>query len=474
MVSVGGSSAEEANVSVEGVMRSLSPSRSDSSTALSVTAAIGGLLVLLTLLVGGPIACICFVAMHVKRLRKRAKHARSLVFASQWRAQNPLLPFPLALHRASKDEENGEAAVEAEKGMIFTWPCFLYTEIPHDFNGLSTAFFQSPPPVILRGCSGTLPEIIHFNPGIGLKRQEQSVQCSHPLLSGSMLPSASSFTYFEVTVISFSKEKSSIRLPATTPERKAMANLEDRKEKMNAENETTLACADEETKEISLNGSLASRCIIEDMIETSNAAIQTDKGSLAPYKFDERKSEACQFTDKTSGFQAIASTDYRDYEIGAMQEIASEVVIEGTLAIGLAGRPAPPFRLPGRDAVSVALHSKSGRLFKSNLHDGEPFPAPPGWGKVGVTVGCGYDIATHTVCFTIGGVCYTTHFNALVPNASPQSHSDVDDDNPAVAASLASYPLFPTIGADCDVTVHVNFGQENFKFVPGSCSTLQP
>jgi hypothetical protein len=109
-----------------------------------------------------------------------------------------------------------------------------------------------------------------------------------------------------------------------------------------------------------------------------------------------------------------------------------------TVAVGLATRPYPAFRLPGVNRYSVAYHSNGD---KSHNY---PFTATA-FGpslKEGDVLGVGYRPRTGTVFFTRNGRKLEDAF-----------------------VGLTRWNLFPTIGADGPCSVHVNFGQSGFVFV---------
>lgn len=109
------------------------------------------------------------------------------------------------------------------------------------------------------------------------------------------------------------------------------------------------------------------------------------------------------------------------------------------VAIGLATKPYPSFRLPGWNRFSVAYFASDG--FKSHNF---PFTAssygPPL--AEGDVLGVGYRPRTGTVFFTRNGRkledCYT---------------------------GLNKLNLFPTVGANGPCTLHVNLGQAGFVFI---------
>jgi hypothetical protein len=109
-----------------------------------------------------------------------------------------------------------------------------------------------------------------------------------------------------------------------------------------------------------------------------------------------------------------------------------------TVAVGLATKPYPPFRLPGLSRYSIAYHSNGD---KSHNY---PFTAAP-FGpslKEGDVLGVGYRPRTGTVFFTRNG-------------------RKTDD----AFIGLSRWNLFPTIGADGPCSVHVNLGQAGFVFI---------
>ena len=109
-----------------------------------------------------------------------------------------------------------------------------------------------------------------------------------------------------------------------------------------------------------------------------------------------------------------------------------------TVAIGLATKPYPPFRLPGLSRHSVAYHSSGDKCYNY------PFTAST-FGPVlkeGDVLGVGYRPRTGTVFFTRNGRKLEDAF-----------------------IGLSRYNLFPTIGADGPCSVHVNLGQAGFVFI---------
>ena len=108
------------------------------------------------------------------------------------------------------------------------------------------------------------------------------------------------------------------------------------------------------------------------------------------------------------------------------------------VAVGLATKPYPSFRLPGHARFSIAYHSNGDKsynypftsaTFNSNLKEGD-------------VLGIGYRPRTGTVFYTRNG-------------------RRMDD----AFTGLTHYNLFPTVGADGPCSVHVNLGQAGFVFI---------
>ena len=108
------------------------------------------------------------------------------------------------------------------------------------------------------------------------------------------------------------------------------------------------------------------------------------------------------------------------------------------VAVGLATKPYPSFRLPGLSRFSVAYHS-NGDKSHNYPFTATTFNAPL---KEGDVLGVGYRPRTGTVFFTRNGRKTEDAFTGL-----------------------NMWNLFPTVGADGPCSVHVNFGQSGFVFI---------
>jgi len=108
------------------------------------------------------------------------------------------------------------------------------------------------------------------------------------------------------------------------------------------------------------------------------------------------------------------------------------------VAVGLATKPYPTFRLPGWNRYSVAYHSNGDKSYNY------PFTASP-FGpalREGDVLGIGYRPRQGTVFFTRNGRKTEEAFTGL-----------------------SRWNLFPTVGADGPCSVHVNLGQAGFVFI---------
>ncbi|CAG8716044.1 13966_t:CDS:1, partial [Rhizophagus irregularis] len=110
------------------------------------------------------------------------------------------------------------------------------------------------------------------------------------------------------------------------------------------------------------------------------------------------------------------------------------------IAIGLATKPYPHFRLPGLNLYSVGYHSINGQKFNN---DSIGIEYGPDWTKVEDTIGCGYYSDSGDVFFTKNGKFLGCAFTNI------------------------KHIWFPTIGANSPCTIEINFGDNpdnEFKY----------
>ena len=108
------------------------------------------------------------------------------------------------------------------------------------------------------------------------------------------------------------------------------------------------------------------------------------------------------------------------------------------VAVGLATKPYPSFRLPGHSRFSIAYHSNGDKSYNYPFTSATFNSAL----KEGDVLGIGYRPRTGTVFYTRNG-------------------RKIDD----AFTGLMNYNLFPTVGADGPCSVHVNLGQAGFVFI---------
>ncbi|KAI5123572.1 hypothetical protein M0805_003390 [Coniferiporia weirii] len=109
-----------------------------------------------------------------------------------------------------------------------------------------------------------------------------------------------------------------------------------------------------------------------------------------------------------------------------------------SVAVGLATKPYPAFRLPGLNRFSIAYHS-NGDKSHNYPFTAQPYGSPL---KEGDVLGVGYRPRSGTVFFTRNG-------------------RKMDD----AYIGLTRWNLFPTVGADGPCSLHVNLGQSGFVFI---------
>jgi hypothetical protein len=116
------------------------------------------------------------------------------------------------------------------------------------------------------------------------------------------------------------------------------------------------------------------------------------------------------------------------------------------VGVGFASTPYPPFRLPGWERNSIAIHSDTGNKFFNDSHHGVPYASGFSSGDV---IGCGYtpspDGANYAFYFTKNGKHLGNAFTTSYLNGE----------------------TYACVGADGVCELDVNFGERPFKFVFG-------
>ncbi|KAM7517047.1 hypothetical protein LguiA_006630 [Lonicera macranthoides] len=115
------------------------------------------------------------------------------------------------------------------------------------------------------------------------------------------------------------------------------------------------------------------------------------------------------------------------------------------LSVGLTGGGSLPLKIPGGYPGSVGFNS-NGSVFLDGskiVLDSDKYE----WGRTEKVIGCGYNPSQRKVFFTVDSVllhefeCKSEEFGT---------------------------PLYPTLAANSDITVLVNFGQSAFKYLPAN------
>ncbi|KAH9297274.1 hypothetical protein KI387_028956 [Taxus chinensis] len=127
--------------------------------------------------------------------------------------------------------------------------------------------------------------------------------------------------------------------------------------------------------------------------------------------------------------------------------------IPKVISLGLAVGGTALHRLTGCEPGSVGFHS-TGLVFlngMAQLDDEEKQHKPAStkrvWDAINTVIGCGFDPAKRRVFFTLNG----DEVYSLICNSDDFSH-----------------PLYPTIAANYDVTLLINFGQSPFEYLLGN------
>ncbi|CAB4423900.1 unnamed protein product, partial [Rhizophagus irregularis] len=58
------------------------------------------------------------------------------------------------------------------------------------------------------------------------------------------------------------------------------------------------------------------------------------------------------------------------------------------IAIGVATKPFPCYRLPGHTEYSIGYHSNDGQVYQNSMYNGWEYG--PSWNNIHTTIGCGY------------------------------------------------------------------------------------
>ncbi|RKP40475.1 concanavalin A-like lectin/glucanase domain-containing protein [Dimargaris cristalligena] len=143
----------------------------------------------------------------------------------------------------------------------------------------------------------------------------------------------------------------------------------------------------------------------------------------------------------------LPSSVLDQFEIDAYEVTVVRKAPQTVIAVGLASRPYPPFRLPGWNAESVGYHSDDGRKYYND---------PEGGRDYGPSFGQG-DVVAIQYCRSPGQVLFFCNQRPL-----------------GIAFSNVRGPLFPTVGADgpCELSVRF-FPSQSPPHGPGATPAYQ-
>ncbi|KAJ2990940.1 Rsp5p-dependent ubiquitination, sorting of cargo proteins at the multivesicular body [Globomyces sp. JEL0801] len=132
-------------------------------------------------------------------------------------------------------------------------------------------------------------------------------------------------------------------------------------------------------------------------------------------------------------------------------KILRKPVADSTVAIGFAGCPYPPFRLPGWDIQSVAYHSDDGSVFMNDFNDG--ISCGPS-ATEGDTIGVGYKV----IYVPLSNGQYQSRLSFYFTHNQMRLNQEFSQDG------FIPHLLFPTIGTDGDCDLEIFFGNVQQTF----------
>ncbi|KZP27790.1 hypothetical protein FIBSPDRAFT_853321 [Athelia psychrophila] len=149
---------------------------------------------------------------------------------------------------------------------------------------------------------------------------------------------------------------------------------------------------------------------------------------------------------------------------GVYFEIRNITAMSDAIAIGTVCKPYPWWRFPGWNRLSVGLHLDDGHTFYADPDGGV---APPGSSPLqaliptnpdhpnearvrGKTIGCGIDLRTTGVFFTVDGVRLPDAYRGVYPRAETEVNGGGD--------------VYAAVGVSGEASFEVNFGSEPFAW----------
>ncbi len=207
-----------------------------------------------------------------------------------------------------------------------------------------------------------------------------------------------------------------------------------------------------------------------DVVPTAGSVMLGDRGSVTfclsgeqDYFNSRRKERGMSVQTKLPLWFATGRTPRTPF---AYFEVLIEELAKGTtVAVGLATTPYPTFRLPGWHPHSVGYYSDDGRLFVTNPFVGTSFGPPCG---VGDTIGVGYVPSIGATFFAVNGELIVKRKQAT--DLGWDGITRLPSEEGGFCAVWGPKVVYPTIGADGDCKLDVNFGAQDFTWKAGNAS----
>lgn len=138
------------------------------------------------------------------------------------------------------------------------------------------------------------------------------------------------------------------------------------------------------------------------------------------------------------------------------------------IAVGYAGKPYPPWRLPGWHRASLGVHGDDGRRFVNDPWGGRDFVAAF---RVGETIGVGVTFGTDELRFAgpegrVKTRVFVTRGGTRAEGDAWDGDEERDERDEGVDGLLGEADLYPAIGVFGGVEFEVNLGREGWLWRP--------
>jgi hypothetical protein len=195
---------------------------------------------------------------------------------------------------------------------------------------------------------------------------------------------------------------------------------------------------------------------------TKDTLVQTDLPAYAALTESPLLTERARTIYFEVQIHSLGAEDRSKSRIGSMLGKHKEQE-EAGVAIGFFAPPYPPFRLPGWQRGSLAVHSDDGRRYVSNAEGGVDFTAPF---KAGETIGLGMTFQLPTA-YTENApktdvVVFFTRDGRKV--GGWDLNYDTDAQTEAVVGLQGENDIFPAIGVFGPIDVTINFAESSWLY----------